>query len=89
MSSPIRQGQARRVVFFYPGEEGTYLDHCQVSVFSNGIVEVTSNEENTMCHIQNCEILWSYQPKKKEGKEPTVRLLRSKHHANETSDQPK
>ncbi len=78
LKNPIlREGEARRVVFFYPGEEGTYLDQCRVKIFTNGVVEVSSKQENTMCHIQNCEILWSYKIEGEE-REAKVRLLRSK-----------
>ncbi len=56
----LKSGPARRVVFFYPGEEGTYLDHAYVTLYRNGIIHIESNQEETMTHLQNCEILWNF-----------------------------
>jgi len=56
----LRRGQAMRVIFFYPGEEGTYVDNAEVTVFENGIVHLKSPMEETMTHLQNCEILWRF-----------------------------
>lgn len=56
----IKRGPAARVVFFYQGEEGTYVDEVYVTIFENGIVHIESPHEETTTHLQNCEILWSY-----------------------------
>ena len=32
----LKQGKAKRVVFYYPGEEGTYIEDADVKVFQNG-----------------------------------------------------
>lgn len=56
----LRQGPAMRVVFFYSGEEGTYVDNVGVTVFDNGIVHIINDKEDTMTHIQNVEILWRF-----------------------------
>jgi hypothetical protein len=53
----LRQGPAMRVIFFYPGEEGTYVDNAEVTLFENGVVHIASQQEETTTHLQNCEIL--------------------------------
>ncbi len=73
----VREGTADRVVFLYPGEEGTYIENCHVRVYSSGIVHVNNRYEDTMCHISNCEILWSF-TKDGDDRPPAVRLLRAK-----------
>lgn len=57
----LKQGLARRVIFYYPGEEGTYIEDAEITLFSNGIVFLKSAQEETTTHIQNCEIMWNYQ----------------------------
>lgn len=66
-----------RVIFFYPGEEGTYVDSAHVTLYENGIVHIRSNHEETTTHLQNCEILWNFEV---EGEERAnkVRLLKPK-----------
>ncbi len=54
----LREGQALRVIFYYQGEEPTYLDDAYVTVFRNGMVEVEHRNENVSTHVQNVEILW-------------------------------
>lgn len=54
----LRHGPAIRVVFFYPGEEGTYVDQAQVTLYENGIVFIRWQGEETTTHLHNCEILW-------------------------------
>ncbi len=56
----FKQGHAMRVIFFYPGEEGTYVDHAEVTLYENGIVHICSRQEETTAHLQNCEILWQF-----------------------------
>ena len=66
-----------RVIFFYPGEEGTYIDHAYVTLFENGIVHIQSSQEETTTHLQNCEILWRFETEAEE-RTPKVRLLKPK-----------
>src|SRR3954467_11307306 len=73
----IRKGSAMRVIFFYPGEEGTYVDHADVTLYENGIVHITSNQEETTTHLQNCEILWRFETDA-EDRANKVRLLKPK-----------
>ncbi|OFZ80830.1 MAG: hypothetical protein A2583_01615 [Bdellovibrionales bacterium RIFOXYD1_FULL_53_11] len=49
-----------RVIFFYPGEEGTCVDNADVTLYENGVVHIMSPLEETTAHLQNCEIMWQY-----------------------------
>lgn len=69
----LKQGKAKRVVFYYPGEEGTYIEDAEVRVFQNGIVHLQSETEETTVHLQNCEIFWNC-PRKKDERSK-VRLI--------------
>ncbi len=71
----IKKGSARRVIFFYPGEEGTYVDNTNVTLYENGIVHLESQSEETTTHLQNCEILWSFEVEG-EDRASKVRLLK-------------
>jgi hypothetical protein len=64
-----------RVIFFYPGEEGTYVDNAQVTLYENGIIHIASNQEETTTHLQNCEILWRFEVDG-EDRANKVRLLK-------------
>jgi hypothetical protein len=66
-----------RVIFFYPGEEGTYIDHADVTIYGNGMVHIASALEETTTHLQNCEILWRFHAETDE-KSNNVRILRPK-----------
>jgi|SRR5690606_10717327 len=57
----LKHAQAMRVVFFYPGEEGTYVDNCMVTLFENGVVHLRAKTEETTTHLHHCEILWRYE----------------------------
>lgn len=57
----IKKGVAMRVVFFYPGEEGTYVDQAQVTLYESGLVHIQAASEETTTHVQNCEILWRFE----------------------------
>src|SRR6476469_5743361 len=88
----LKKGSAMRVIFFYPGEEGTYVDNAHVTLYENGIVHIRSNQEETTTHLQNCEILWQFEI---EGEERAnkVRLLKrespeSHSEKSPSSDQP-
>lgn len=54
----LRSGVASRVIFYYPGEEPTYLEDAYVILHKNGIVEVFHRNEQVTTHVQNVEILW-------------------------------
>lgn len=54
----IKQGPAQRVIFYYPGEEGTYIEAPVVTLYENGMVHIVSHEEEVTTHVKNCEILW-------------------------------
>ncbi len=81
----LKKGQAMRVIFFYPGEEGTYIDNAHVSLFENGIVHIKSNHEETTTHLQNCEILWQFEVEG-EDRANKVRLLKPKAGASHDKD---
>ncbi len=81
----LKKGSAMRVIFFYPGEEGTYVDNSNVTLYENGIVHIQSNQEETTTHLQNCEILWQFVDAEERSSTPKVRLLKPK---GETSRAP-
>ncbi len=83
----IKKGPAMRVIFFYPGEEGTYVDHADVILYENGIVHINSNQEETTTHLQNCEILWRFETDADE-RVSKVRLLKPKSEARPIEDHP-
>ncbi len=66
-----------RVIFFYPGEEGTYVDNAEVTLYDNGIIHIQSNQEETTTHLQNCEILWRFEVDA-EDRANKLRLLKPK-----------
>lgn len=77
----LKHAQAMRVVFFYPGEEGTYVDDCMVTLFENGVVHLRSKSEETTTHLHHCEILWRYEnpvEKPKDDRGGKVRVLKFK-----------
>jgi hypothetical protein len=77
----LKHAQAMRVVFFYPGEEGTYVDDCMVTLFENGVVHLRSTSEETTTHLHHCEILWRYEnpvDKPKGESSGKVRVLKFK-----------
>lgn len=82
-SGILKRGNAMRVIFFYPGEEGTYVDNADVTLFENGIVHIASSQEETTTHLQNCEILWHFETDAEE-RTNKVRLLKPKSEARST-----
>lgn len=78
----LKKGPAMRVIFFYPGEEGTYIDNADVTLYENGIIHIKSHQEETTTHLQNCEILWRFETEA-EDRANKVRLLKPKGHARE------
>jgi hypothetical protein len=87
----IKRGSAMRVIFFYPGEEGTYVDNSEVTLFENGIVHIRSSQEETTTHLQNCEILWRFETDA-DDRASKLRLLKPKNESRvateEASPQP-
>lgn len=83
----IKSAPAMRVIFFYPGEEGTYIDNVHVTLYENGIVHIRSNHEETTTHLQNCEVLWRYQLEADDRPANKIRLLKPKgeHRSNAES----
>jgi hypothetical protein len=75
----LKKGPAMRVIFFYPGEEGTYIDNAEVTLYENGIIHIKSHQEETTTHLQNCEILWRFETEA-EDRANKVRLLKPKGH---------
>lgn len=79
----LKHSAAQRVVFFYPGEEGTYVENPTVTLFENGIVHIRAKSEETTTHLSHCEILWKFEAnpdgqKGKDGKLRVVNFSRSK-----------
>jgi hypothetical protein len=81
----LKRGPAMRVIFFYPGEEGTYIDNANVTLFENGIIHIQSQLEETTTHLQNCEILWNFENEADE-RQNKVRLLKPKKGSETSSD---
>ena len=46
------------------------------NLFENGIVHISSDQEESTTHLQNCEILWQFETEA-EDRSTKVRLLRS------------
>ncbi len=76
----LKQAHADRVVFFYPGEEGTYIEHAFVTIYENGIVHIKARLEETTTHLQNIEVQWSI-PQELEPR--NIKLLKPKSRAEE------
>lgn len=63
----LREGPASRVIFYYPGEEATYLEQAHVILHKSGIVEIFHQNEQVTTHVQHVEIVWR-QPNQNPGK---------------------
>ena len=73
----LKQGVAERVIFFYPGEEGTFIENAQVTLYENGAVHVKTRQEETTTHLQNLEIQWRLHPEHHQSRTPgKLRLLK-------------
>lgn len=72
----LKSGIAQRVIFFYPGEEGTYIEHVFATLFDNGIIQLKTGAEETTTHLRNCEILWSFQAE--EERTAKIRILKAR-----------
>lgn len=83
----LKKGHAMRVIFFYPGEEGTYVDNADVTLYENGVIHLKSSQEETTTHLQNCEILWSFAVDG-EDRANKVRLLKPKAESRATEENP-
>lgn len=55
----LKKGQARRIVFYYDGEEPTFLENVDVVIFKNGMIDISYRSETLSTHIQNVEIVWT------------------------------
>jgi len=73
----FKQGKASCVIFFHPGEEGTYVENVDVTLYENGFVHLQSSTEETTVHLRNIEIIWQFK-KEAESKTGSFRLLRLK-----------
>lgn len=73
----LKKGVAKRIIFFYPGEEGTYVENADVTLYENGIVHIECAHEETTAHLQNCEIIWKFDAED-EDRPGKVRLLKPK-----------
>lgn len=58
----LQEGQAHRVIFYYQGEDPTFLEDAFVTVYRNGVVEVRHRNEHVSTHVQNVEISWKHNP---------------------------
>lgn len=83
----LKKGPAMRVIFFYPGEEGTYVDNADVTLYENGIIHIRSQQEETTTHLQNCEILWRFEVEA-EDRANKLRLLKPKGDARSAPEEP-
>lgn len=54
----LQEGAAHRVIFYYHGEDPTFLEDAFVAVYKNGMVEIRHRSEHVTTHVQNVEILW-------------------------------
>lgn len=80
----LKHAPAMRVIFFYPGEEGTYVDNATVTLFENGVVHIRAKNEETSTHLQHCEILWKYEPIDQPGGNPgKLRVVKFKKNRGE------
>jgi hypothetical protein len=73
----LREGNALRVIFYYQGEDPTYLDDANVTIFRNGMVEVEHRNEHVSTHVQNVEILWKSQGGGATGQARALTLVKS------------
>lgn len=85
----VKKGPAMRVIFFYPGEEGTYVDNANVTLYENGIIHIQSNQEETTTHLQNCEILWRFETENADDRASKLRLLKPKSSEPRSLEDPK
>ena len=67
----IREGNASRLLYFYPGEEGSFVENVHIRLFSNGVVHVRTDREESHTHLQNCEIIWYYREPQTVAPPPT------------------
>ncbi|RYZ96519.1 MAG: hypothetical protein EOP11_23350 [Proteobacteria bacterium] len=56
----LQEGPAHRVIFYYQGEDPTFLEDAFVTLFRNGVVEVKHRNEHVSTHVQNVEISWKH-----------------------------
>lgn len=73
----LQEGDATRVIFYYNGEEPTYLDDAYVTVYKNGMVEVHHRNEHVSTHMQNIEILWKGMSANATGQARALTLVKA------------
>jgi len=71
----LKHGLAKRVIFYYPGEEGTYVDEAMVTIYENGIVHIVSKNEVSTTMLTNVEVLWDFP--NLDDRAGKLRLIRS------------
>jgi len=57
-SKVLKKGKAQKVIFFYPGEEGSFISEVDVILLANGITHLRNLNEDITTHISNIEIIW-------------------------------
>jgi hypothetical protein len=75
----LQSGPAHRVIFYYYGEEPTYLEDAQVTIFRNGVVEVIHRTEHVSTHAQNVEVLWKAKNGRSGSGGRALSLVKSDH----------
>lgn len=68
----VKAGFAARVVFYYPGEDGTYLDGAWVRIYDSGIVDINHPREQVTTHIKNVEVVWKNHRRLKQARTFTL-----------------
>lgn len=58
----LRIGRAERVHFYYPGEDGTFIEHADVTLYESGVIHIQAKHEETTTHLVHCEIIWNVIP---------------------------
>lgn len=64
MNTLVRKGKAMRVILY--SEEGNCIENADVELYSNGLVYIKDDNEDTHMHIMNCEIVWNFKEKDPE-----------------------
>lgn len=58
----LRVGRAERVHFYYPGEDGTFIENADVTLYESGVIHIQAKHEETTTHLVHCEIIWNVFP---------------------------
>jgi hypothetical protein len=65
----LKTGKAERVHFYYPGEDGTFIENPVVILYENGIVHIRADHEESTTNLLHCEIIWKLS--RSEERSPT------------------